>query len=262
MGQSKSFWMSICHYREWGCTCVQRCVHVHVCTHLWMINVRSRSLVSEIITGNASWILAYSCVMKCQSSEWNTNMLSPKEKVVSYHISAEGHCLTTLYVTPWVCPCRTPSDFHVFTSKLWSVGEMPFGRGSLKKRKNYWILHHDFGSFHTCLMQQLSCIPLFHLPSQPPYSAYLSLCDFWPLDWRMGSKAIVLCLSGLIGITQEVFASRGRTAEAIVCVCVCVYVCACMHMCTCSMRGDWVRFYTYPCYHKLCLSSRISWSCM
>jgi hypothetical protein len=36
------------------------------------------------------------------------------------------------------------------------VGDMPFGRGSHKKEKNYWILHHDFESCHTCLMQQLS----------------------------------------------------------------------------------------------------------
>jgi len=81
-----------------ACMCVQSCVYVCVCAHLCMINVRSRPLISEIITWDASWILAYSPVMKYQSSEWNTNM-SPKEKVVSYNISAEGHFLTTLCVT-------------------------------------------------------------------------------------------------------------------------------------------------------------------
>jgi len=84
-----------------ACMCVQSCVHVRVCAHLWMISVRNRPLTSEIINGDASWILAYSPVMKYQSSEWNTNMLSPKEKVASYNISAEGHFLTTLCVTPW-----------------------------------------------------------------------------------------------------------------------------------------------------------------
>lgn len=199
-----------------------------------MVNVRSKPLISEVITGDASWILAYNPVLKYQLSDWNTNMLSPKEKVVSYNISA-GHFLTTFCVTPWVCSCRSYSDFCVFTSKLWSVGEMPFGRGSHNKGKLTGSSTMTLGLVTPASCSSSQCRPIFHLPSQPPCSANLTLCDFWPLDWRLCSKAFVLCLSG---IPQEVFSSRGSTAEASVraCVCACMRAHVCVLTCTCSMR--------------------------
>jgi hypothetical protein len=128
---------------------------------------------------------------------------------------------------------------------------MPFGRGSHKKGKITGSCTMTLDLVQPASCSSCQCRPIFHLPSQPPCSANLALCDFWPLDLRLCSKAFILCLSG---IPQEVFSNRGRTAEASVFVCVCV----CAHSCTSSMRGDWVRFYTYPCYHILCLSSRIS----
>jgi len=206
-----------------ACMCVQSCVHVRVCAHLWMISVRNRPLTSEIINGDASWILAYSPVMKYQSSEWNTNMLSPKEKVASYNISAEGHFLTTLCVTPWVCPCRSYSDFHVFTSKLWSVGEMPFGRGSHKKEK-LLILHHDFGSCHTCLIQQLSMQT--RIPFAIPATMFCKSYPLWLVAHRLKIVLKSICFVFVEShrhTTRGVFQQRQDCWSKYMCVCVCVH---------------------------------------
>ena len=149
-----------------------------------------REFLSNVITGDESWIFEYDPETKRQSQEWHTSS-SPRPKKARMSKSKIKTMLICFFDSHGVVhkefvPQGQTVNQHFYRAVL----------ERLRKRvarvrpdiKDTWMLHHDNAPCHTALsVTEFLARKSIPVVPQPPYSPDLSPCDFF-LFPRLKSK--------------------------------------------------------------------------
>ena len=152
-----------------------------VCLHLLERIQSDRNFLTNVITGDESWIFEYDPETKRQSKEWHTSTSQRPKKVRRSKSKIKSTLICffdsqeTVH-TEFVPHGQTVNQFY-YREILERLRKLVVRvRPSIK---NNWMLHHDNAPCHMAIsvIEFLAKKGIPVVP-QPPYSPDLSPCDF------------------------------------------------------------------------------------
>jgi histone-lysine N-methyltransferase SETMAR len=161
----------------------QKAHHVSVCRELKQQARGDPIFISNIITGDKTWVYGYDPETKQQSSQWKSpNSPRPKKRASSSQ-QCRVHVDIFFDIQSIVHKDFLPSGQTVngkFYCEVLKRLRESIRRKRPDKWKNNWFLHHGNAPAHTSfVVRQFLTSKNIAVISHPPYSPDLASCDFF-----------------------------------------------------------------------------------